>query len=328
MKRKDNLYNDMCKMENIQKVFREICRNTKNESKVQRFKDSKCMQISQIKEILENRAYVPGPYNRFIIYEPKERKIVSQSMPDKLVNHLVSRYILMPSLLPCLIDTNIASRKNLGTKRGLILLKEFHRKCKINYGEYYILKCDISKFFASIDKSRLKNKLKNRIKDKDALKIVFDIIDSEPEGLGIGNMTSQILAIFYLNDLDHYIKEDLKIKYYVRYQDDFILFHQSKEYLKECLEKIKIFLEKEKLVLNKKTRIYNSRNNFIYLGRGKKGRYAKYRTVNRKIKCKKYFYENSYIPLLNYCSTLASYNFLRNDFKQKVINSKNEKIKI
>ena len=63
------------------------------------------------------------------------------------------------------------------------------------------------------------------------------MIDNEEKGLGIGNMTSQVLAIFYLNDLDHYVKEELKIKYYIRYQDDFLLFHSNKEYLKECLEK-------------------------------------------------------------------------------------------
>lgn len=80
----------------------------------------------------------------------------------------------------------------------------------------------------------------------------------------IGAMTSQVLAIFYLNDMDHFIKETLKIKYLIRYQDDFLLFHQSKQYLKYCLEELKKFLEKEKLVLNKKTRIYKSTNNFIF----------------------------------------------------------------
>ena len=101
-----------------------------------------------------------------------------------------------------------------------------------------------------------KEKVKRRIKDKDALKIIFDIIDSNENGLYIGSMTSQVLAIFYLNDLDHFIKEKLKIKYYVRYQDDFLLFHHSKKYLNFCLDEIKKFLKKEKLVLNKKTRIY------------------------------------------------------------------------
>lgn len=87
----------------------------------------------------------------------------------------------------------------------------------------------MKKFFASINHDRLKEKLKRRIKDEKALKIVFDIIDSEKTGLGIGNMISQILAIFYLNDFDHFVKEDLKIKYYIRYQDNFLLFHEKKK---------------------------------------------------------------------------------------------------
>ena len=100
-------------------------------------------------------------------------------------------------------------------------------------------------------------------------------------------MTSQVLAIFYLNDMDHFIKEKLKIKYYVRYQDDFLLFHESKQYLRYCLEEIKQFLKKENLVLNQKSRIYKSTNNFLFLGRDRNGRYAKYRDVKRKIKKKK-----------------------------------------
>ena len=84
-------------------------------------------------------------------------------------------------------------------------------------------------------------------------------------------MTSQILAIFYLNDLDHFIKEKLKIKYYIRYQDDFLLFHPSKKYLQYCLKEIKKFLAKEKLTLNSKTRIYKNTNNFLFLGRNSKG---------------------------------------------------------
>lgn len=106
-------------------------------------------------------------------------------MKDKVINHLVSRQILYPALLPCLINSNVASRKDLGTNEGLRLAKKFHRICKIKYKSYYILKCDISKFFASIDHDTLKKKLKKRIKDKDALNIVFDIIDSDSQGLSI-----------------------------------------------------------------------------------------------------------------------------------------------
>lgn len=122
-----------------------------------------------------------------------------------------------------------------------------------------------------------------------------------------GKMTSQVFALFYLNDLDHFIKEQLKIKYYVRYQDDFVLMHQSKEYLKECLEQIESFLEKEKLQLNKKTRIYKSTNNFIFLGRNKFGKYSKYRSIKRKIKKKFYLYSKGKTDLMGLINCINNY---------------------
>lgn len=299
MKRKGNLYKNIYNFDNIIKAYNEVCKNTKNKRKVAIFRSYKCMYISRIYEILKNRKYKVGTYNVFTIYEPKERRIVSQNMQDKVVNHLVARYILYPALLPCLIDSNVASRKNMGTNKGLLYFKDFYRKSKIKYKNFYILKCDISKFFASINHSVLKEKLKSKIKDKDALKIVFDIIDVEKSGLSIGAMTSQVLAIFYLNDMDHFIKEQLKIKYYVRYQDNFLLFHPSKQYLKYCLTQIKNFLEKEDLKLNKKTKIYKSTSNFIFLGRSKKQKYSKYREINRKLKKRIYLYKNGNISLMS-----------------------------
>ena len=219
MKRKGNLYQNLYKFENIQSAFNEVCKNTKHKKKVARFKEYKCIYISRIYNILQTKTYKPGSYNVFTIYEPKKRRIVSQNMQDKVINHLVARHILYPARLPCLLDVNVASRKGLGTSEGIRLAMNFHKICKVKYKTYYILKCDISKFFASINHDILKEKLKRRIKDKDALKIIFDIIDIEENGLSIGAMTSQILAIFYLNDMDHFIKETLKIKYFLRYQD-------------------------------------------------------------------------------------------------------------
>lgn len=310
MKKYDNLYEEIYKIENIEKAFREVCRNTKNKSKVQRFKEYKCINITRIYECLKSRNYVPGPYRRFTIYEPKERKIVSQGMFDKTINHLVARYILLPSIGKGLIDSNVASRINKGTSYGIKLFKDYKRKCDLEFKEYYILKCDISKFFYSIDKNILKEKLKKKIKEKDSLKIVFDIIDSEENGLGIGNMTSQILAIFYLNDMDHFIKEKLKIKCYLRYQDDFVLFHESKAYLKYCLSEIKKFLKKEHLVLNNKTRIYKNTNQFIFLGRDFKSKYARYRDLKRKIKHRDNMYKREEITLNSLAGTLISYDAL------------------
>ena len=316
MKRMSNLYPNICNMNNIIKTFNEVCRNTKNKQKVARVKEYQCMFISDIHKILTSKTYTPGPTNVFIIKDPKTRRIVSQNMQDKVVNHLVSRYILYPAILPCLLDVNVASRTGLGTSAGVSLALEYHRKCKINFGKYYILKCDISKFFYSIDHEILKKKIRRRIKDPDALNIIDLIIDSEPNGLGIGSMSNQVFAIFFLNDLDHYIKEDLKIKYLVRYQDDFLLFHESKEYLKECLEKITIFLKKEKLSLNAKTRIYSSSDNFLFLGRNPSGRYCRYRNIKRKIKKRYHQYTTGDVNLNSLISSVSCYrNLCKRDIK-------------
>lgn len=130
-----------------------------------------------------------------------------------------------------------------------------------------------------------------------------------------GNMTSQILAIFYLNDLDHFIKEKLKIKYYVRYQDDWCIYHKSKEYLKYCFIQIEKFLANEKLKLNKKSRIYKNSNNFIFLGRDKNGKYAKYRTLKRRINKKyKSYYKND-ITLKNLVDSIISYKYVSKKIK-------------
>lgn len=313
MKRKGNLYQNIYDINNIFDAFNEVCRNTKNKKKVEFFKEYKCIYIYRIYNILKNENYKVGPYNIFTIYEPKERRIVSQGMVDKVINHLIARHILYPALLPNLLNFNVASRKNMGMRRGLELYQKYRHYFKSKYGHYYILKCDISKFFASIDHDILKNKLIKRIKDKKALKIVFDIIDSDEHGLSIGNMTSQILAIFYLNDMDHFIKENLHIKGVIRYQDDFVLFHESKQYLKHCLEELKNFLNGEKLKLNAKTRLYKDTDNFIFIGRNKYGNYAKYRTVKRRLKKRNYLYKNGFIKMQSLISSRLCYKNLCNN---------------
>lgn len=164
-------------------------------------------------------------------------------MYDKLINHLVSKYILYPSIIPCLIDSNCASRPNKVVKYALDLYYKYRRILDKKNKDYYILKCDIKSYFSSINIDILKRKIKTRIKDIDSLNIINKILDSD-DVLSIGFMSSQILSIFYLNDLDYYIKEKLKIRYYVRYQDDFLLLHEDKNYLKYCYTKISKFLEK------------------------------------------------------------------------------------
>lgn len=222
-----------------------------------------------------------------MIYEPKERLILSLNLKDKIINHMVG-YILFDVLENSLIDSNVAVRVNKGTSYGIKLIKKYIKELNYNY---YCLKIDIKKYFYSINHNILKDLLKKKIKDKLFLDVLYKIIDSTNSdyifeyakkhnislkkgyGLPIGNLTSQILGIFYLNDLDHYIKEKLKIKYYIRYMDDMVLFYKDKEYLKYCLDKIILYLKKYDLELNNKTII--TKNSLCFLG---------YRFYNKKIK--------------------------------------------
>ena len=310
MKRFSNLYENIYKPENIKACYREVMRNTKNKRQVYKLQNNADNVIRTIYEELKNEKYVVGKYNVFIIYEPKQRKIVSQGMKDKIVNHLIAREILYPAILPCLVPFNVASRPGMGTKKALEYLERYRRQFAAKNEKYFMLKCDISRFFLSIDHKILKKKVRRRIKDPRALKIVFNVIDSYSTGIGIGSMTSQVLAIFYLNDLDHFIKEKLKIKGYIRYQDDFLLFSESKEYLEVCLEKIKKFLEKEKLSLNGKTRIYSCNENICFLGRNLYGQYAKRRTVRRKMKKRFYLLKEGKISLDSYIASRICYKNL------------------
>ena len=99
MKRKHNLYQEICKMENIISAFDEVCKNVKNKNKVQNYKQYKCIYISRIYNILNSKTYEVGKYNVFTIYDPKQRRIVSQNLQDKVINHLVARHILYPSIM-------------------------------------------------------------------------------------------------------------------------------------------------------------------------------------------------------------------------------------
>lgn len=310
MKRFSNLYENTYKPENIRACYYEVMHNTRNKRQVHQLQKNADKVLHNIYEELKDEKYVVGKYNIFVIYEPKQRVIVSQGMKDKIVNHLIAREILYPAILPCLVPYNVASRPGMGTRKALEYMDRYRKEFSKKYGKYYILKCDISRFFLSINHRILKKKLRKKIKDPKALKIVFDVIDSHNSGIGIGSMTSQVLAIFYLNDMDHFIKEELKIKGYIRYQDDFLLFSESKEYLEKCLERIKEFLKKEKLTLNNKTRIYTSNENICFLGRNLYGQYAKRRTVKKRMKKRFILLQEGKISLNSYIASKLCYEKL------------------
>lgn len=284
-------YDDIVDINKIISIYNKIIINTKHRNKILDYNLFYMSNLVNIYNNLLGRTYNHGKYNIFLIKEPKPRVIMSEKLNDKIVNHLLSDYVLVPLIEPKLIDMNVATRINRGTKKAIDYMKKYLRIMKNKYDDFYILKCDISKFFYNIDHEILLNKLSKVILDKDLYLLITNIIKStdmdyvntqisnlknyynievplyrKGKGLPIGNQTSQVLAIFYLNDLDHFIKEQLHIKYYVRYMDDFILIHQDKAYLKYCLYMINSFLTKEKLVLNRKTSISSISNGINFIG--------------------------------------------------------------
>lgn len=179
MKRVNNIYNRITDINTIIDVYdNEVKRNTKNKLKVEEFDNYYSLNIKEIKEELMSGDYIPGEYNIFFIREPKLRIIMSQSIKDKIINHLVARYFLINVFEKGLIENNIATRKNKGTHYGLKLFKKYLNIMKNKYNNFYILKFDISKYFYNIDHDIVKELIRNKIKDKKVISLIDKIIDS------------------------------------------------------------------------------------------------------------------------------------------------------
>lgn len=218
--------------------------------------------------MLSAHKYRLSPYNCFIVKEPKERLIMYNSFRDKIVQHSLCDNVLEPYLSKTFIYDNYASQKGKGTHFGLDRLKYFmSRYYRQNGADGWVLKCDIRKYFYSINHDVLKEQLHRLIKDRDVLWLLDMIIDStEGPGIPIGNHTSQWFAVLYLSGMDHMIKERLGIKMYGRYMDDFYLIHPDKDYLRYCLEEIKKYLVPLGLELNQKTAIFPLTQGIDFLG--------------------------------------------------------------
>ncbi len=303
MKRIKNVYSKINNLDHIIDIYRKQVRiNTKNKYRLEQFEDFFIEQITTIKEMINEKKITFSRYSLFLLRSPKYRIIMRQTIRDKIINQLVAKYILVDSLDRKLLDSNVATRVKKGTHYGIKLIKKYLNEAKHQNNEFYVLKCDITKYFYNINHEILLKKLENSIKDQDAIEIIKKILETTndsyinnrvrelknkeiirypnkrneinkiPEynygkGLPIGNTTSQILAVFYLNDLDHYIKRELHIKHYIRYMDDFVLIHSDKEYLKKVFEVIKDKLKQEyDLSLNSKSKIIHIKNGLEFLG--------------------------------------------------------------
>ena len=193
---------------------------------------------------LKNKIYHHGPYQAFNISDPKPRNIHKASVRDRLLHHAIYR-ILYPYFDKKFIADSYSCRLNKGTHRAMERFKHFtYKVSKNNTRTCWILKCDIRKFFASIDHSKLLYIIGKYIEDENVTWLLSQIITSFDKGLPLGNLTSQLLVNIYMNEFDQFVKHRLKAKYYIRYADDFVFLSTNKSELQSLLPEIKDFLDK------------------------------------------------------------------------------------
>ncbi|MBQ2695628.1 RNA-directed DNA polymerase [Candidatus Saccharibacteria bacterium] len=288
------IYDEALQYEKIYTAWNTVYHTCKNQQGKFEFALFAHARVMKIMDELKTRAYLPNRYRCFMIFEPKPRLVMSQSIRDKVVNHFVAKEYLIPLLEKTLIDANVATREGRGSAYANKMLRRYFSQMMAERpkAKIYALKVDVSKYFYSIDHKILFEKLERKIKDRDVIEILRRIVDEtdksyvnnaidrfnkwygtdiphyeQGKGLSIGAMTSQFLAIFYLNSVDHYIKEVLKCKYFIRYMDDFLILSHDKEWLREVKEEIANKLAELKLTVNPKSAIYNcDGGGFAFLG--------------------------------------------------------------
>ena len=234
--------------ENMERAFKNLIKGKSKYESVRRMLRRKEMFIANVRQELLDKTYKHGGYQSKLIYEPKERRIYVANLKDRYVHHLLL-LVTIPYLEARMDYWSLACRKGKGLHKGSQFVMERMRKYK------YFLKLDVRKFYPSIDHGVLKEQLKHIFKDPDILWLFDNIINSCPGGKNapIGNYTSQWFGNWYLTQLDRFVRETLKVKAYVRYCDDAVIFGNSKRELAQQLEQIEQFLRsKLKLSLSKK----------------------------------------------------------------------------
>lgn len=282
-----NIFDDKLSFELFLEAEKRASKGRKYRKDIIRFEKNLEINIINLIESIKREKYYISSYKEFKIYEPKIRTIRCLPYKDRIVQQWYVNEFIKPYFYPRFINTSYACINGRGTHKCVKDLQKFMRIAKRNYSEYYIIQCDIKKFFESINKDILFNIVKNKISDVKLINFTKKLIyeNSNSNGIPIGNYTSQYFGNIYLNELDYYIKHMLKIKYYVRYLDDFVLLVKEKENAKKILLNIKEFLMNNlKLELNRKTKILKNKCGINYCG------YIIYEThILVRKRCKKKF---------------------------------------
>jgi len=261
VKRIGYLSEELCSFQNLHKAFRRAFVASGRHQEACEFHFHLEKELFRLKEELEDNTYQPSPYRYFEISDPKKRTISVAPFRDRIVHHALVG-ILEPVFEKRFIYDSYATRKEKGTHKAIRRAQEFMKK------NYFFLKTDVAKYFDSISHDILMELLRTKIKDENVLILAERIIRNsdtsreiqEGVGLPIGNLTSQFFANVYLDPQDHYMKDKLGVKYYIRYMDDMVMFSDSRNELKSLLKQMRFFLrDRLKLVLKERVTQINTR---------------------------------------------------------------------
>ncbi len=249
-------YTDIIAIPNLLQAWREFALGKRHKKDVAEFSMRLSEEIAVLHEELASKAYQHGPYAAFSLCDPKPRSIHKALVRDRLLHHAVYRilYIFFESRF---VYDSYSCRNGRGTHKAIRRFELFARRVsKNNTRTCWVLQCDVKKFFASIDHALLSEIVARHGLEPDTLWLIQRIVTSfssgEPgKGLPLGNLTSQLLVNVYMNELDQWMKHEMRVKHYIRYADDFVIFNEDRAVLEEMLPKIDEFLwTKLKLTLH------------------------------------------------------------------------------
>ncbi len=253
----EDVYAKINSIENLTLAWQNAKKGKTKKRYVKRFQKNLKSNLLSLQKELKNHTYKTRPQKKFILRDPKTRKILKSVFRDRVIHHALCN-IITPVFEGGFIYDSHANQIGKGTLKALERFDKFKRKVsKNNSRNCYVLKADIKHYFEEIDHKILIDIIKNKIKDERVIWLAYKILKSSRErneqsikdkGMPLGNLTSQFFANVYLNELDKFVKHKLRAKYYIRYVDDFVILHRSKEQLEKWKNKIDIFL-KEKLDL-------------------------------------------------------------------------------
>jgi len=243
------MYSKLIRLENILDAWYEFRKGKQNKADVLLFERYLEDNLFQLQDELSTKTYQHQGYETFHIYDPKFRIINKATVRDRIVHHLLFRF-LEPILQPTFIHHSYSCQRGKGVHVAVGAVDRALRKASKNHNQtVWSLKMDIKKFFASVDHEILLQLLINKLGDTEVMWLVEKVIRSfstpgmSGKGMPIGNLTSQIFANVYLSELDYFVKHHLREHYYFRYADDFLFLHADVAHLKEIENTVAPFVE-------------------------------------------------------------------------------------